>query len=152
MRVLLALAALVIAELAAFVAVESRIGFGNTLLITLVAAVVGLSLVRRAGAGVIGELRRRMGIGEVPARELTHGAVVLSAGLMLILPGFVTDALGFLLLVPAVRDLAHRGITRRLTGRVTLIGPAHTSGPRVSRGGPPDEESEIIDVESWEEL
>ena len=149
---LLALAALVVAEIAAFVAVESRLGFGNTVLITLVAAVVGLSLVRRAGAGVIGDLRRRMSTGELPARELTHGAAVLTAGMMLIIPGLVSDALGFVLLLPAVRDLAHRAITRRLSGRVTVIGVHGAADRRVTRGRSGDDDPEVIDVESWEEL
>ena len=150
MTVLLTFAVVAIAELSLFMAVEARIGLGNALLLALATAVVGSILVRRAGSAVLSDFRRRMGEGAVPARELTHGAAVLVAGALLISPGFLTDLVGFALLVPAVRDVVHHQASRRLRSRVTVVGapppPGFGTGPPRRRA-----DQEIIDVESWEE-
>ena len=149
MTVLLTFAVVAIAELALFMAVETRIGLGNALLLALATAVAGSILVRRAGSAVLSDFRRRMGEGAVPTRELTHGAAVLVAGALLISPGFLTDLVGFALLVPAVRDVVHRQAARRLRSRVTVVG-APPSG--FGTGPPPRRtDQEVIDVESWEE-
>lgn len=139
-RVVGVFALVALAELAVFVAVESRIGLGNALLIALGTAVVGSMMVRRAGLTVMGDVRRRMSEGVLPGRELSHGAAILVAGALLISPGFLTDAIGFTLLVPAVRDLLHAAVTRRLSGRVTVFGPAESTRPA----------EDVIEAEAWE--
>ena len=133
-----------VAELAVFVLVEAQIGLLNALLIAVATAVIGSSLVRRAGVKVIGDIRRRTSEGQVPGRELTHGAAILVSGALLISPGFLTDVIGFLLLVPPIRDAIHGRVRRSLENRVTVIG---TRTMTESRQPAPD----IIDVEGWEE-
>ncbi len=140
MRIVLTFAIVALAEIATFMAVESRIGLGATLLIALATAVLGSTLVRRAGMTVWEDFRRRLGSGEMPTRELSHGASILVAGALLISPGFLTDAIGFGLLVPAVRDRIHRIATTRFQNKVTVI----TSG-FAARSDPT-----IIDAEGWE--
>ncbi|MDX1449871.1 MAG: FxsA family protein [Acidimicrobiia bacterium] len=133
-----------VAELAVFVLVEAQIGLLNALLIAVATAVIGSSLVRRAGVKVIGDIRRRTSQGQLPGRELTHGAAILVSGALLISPGFLTDVIGFLLLVPPIRDSIHNRVRSSLESRITVIGPGMTADSRQST---PD----IIDVEGWEE-
>ena len=145
MRFFLFFALVALAEMATFLWVGSRIGLGWALGLALATALIGSVLVRRAGLAVLGQLRRRWREGKLPGRELTHGASILVAGAFLISPGFITDTLGFLLLIPAVRDEIHDFVSRRLSGRVSVITskrPSHRAGP---------ERGEVIDVEGWEE-
>lgn len=149
MRLMGLFAVVAIAELAVFILVESRIGLLNALIIAVITAIVGSSLVRRAGLSVLGDMRRRTSAGQVPGRELSHGAAILVAGALLISPGFLTDVIGFTLLIPGVRDAIHRQITKRLEDKITVItGQAFGSSPVQA---PPDRQPEIIDVEGWEE-
>ena len=111
-----------IVELATFFWVEDRIGLGWALLLALVTAVMGSYLVRRAGMKALMQFQTAMGSGRLPARELTHGAAILVAGAFLITPGFLTDAIGFILLIPAVRDFIHVRVSRRIGSRVRVMG------------------------------
>lgn len=140
MRIVLTFAIVAVAEIATFLAVESRIGLGATLLIALGTAVLGSMLVRRAGMRVWTDFRRRLEAGTMPTRELSHGAAILVAGALLISPGFLTDTIGFLLLVPAVRDQIHAVASKRFRGRVTV----------VSSGFGTAHDPTIIDAEGWE--
>jgi UPF0716 protein FxsA len=133
-----------LAEMATFLWVGQRIGFGWALGIALATALIGSVLVRRAGIDVLGQIRRRWREGSLPGRELTHGASILVAGAFLISPGFITDTLGFLLLIPATRDWIHRRFRGWLTGRVTVITGARSSRSEVTAPG------DVIDVDSWE--
>ncbi len=126
-------AVVALAEMATFFWVESRIGLGWALGLALATAVIGSVLVRRSGLAILAQIRGKLDQGQLPGRELTHGAAVLVAGAFLISPGFITDTLGFLLLVPPIRDWIHGSLTRRFQARFSFL------------GGGVDEE--IIDVE-----
>jgi UPF0716 protein FxsA len=126
----LAIAGLIaLAEMATFLWVGSRIGFGWALGIALVTALLGSFLVRRAGLAAWGRIRRRLGHGQLPGREMFDGAAILVAGAFLISPGFITDALGFLLLIPALRALAYQPIARRFRPRATVHTPSTSWRP-----------------------
>lgn len=94
-----------VAKLLVLAAVEDRIGLGPTLGIILFTGILGAWLVRSQGFGVFARARLQMSQGSFPGRELAHGALVLVGGTLLLTPGFITDALGFALMVPAVREL-----------------------------------------------
>jgi UPF0716 protein FxsA len=121
MRFLAIFALVAIAEMATFFWVESRIGLGWALGLALATAFVGSLLVRSAGLSIIGRIQARLRETQLPGRELTHGAAILVAGAFLISPGFITDTLGFLLLVPPVRDMIHRVVSNRLARRVAVF-------------------------------
>jgi len=108
-------------ELFFLIQVGSEIGALPTIGLTILTAVLGASLVRIQGFGVLLRVREAADRGEVPALELLNGALILLAGLLLLLPGFVTDAVGFLLLVPPLR--------RRLIARFLYVVPHR--GPTV---------------------
>lgn len=145
MRFFAVFALIALAEMATFFWVESQIGLGWALLLALTTALLGSVLVKRAGVSVFGRLRQKFGEGGMPGRELGDAAAILVAGAFLISPGFITDVLGFLLLVPVVRDLIYRYTSKRITSRVQVFSP---STGRRTRGRIGQEE--IIDVEGYE--
>ncbi|BAN69824.1 FxsA family protein [endosymbiont of unidentified scaly snail isolate Monju] len=103
---LLFLAIFVIAplvELYVLIEVGARIGAFSTIALSVFTAVLGGWLVRLQGFAVLYRVQGTMARGEVPALELLEGAMLLLTGLALLLPGFITDAVGFALLIPPLR-------------------------------------------------
>lgn len=142
MRFLAIFGLIALAEMATFFWVESRIGLLWALGLAVATAIVGSTLVRRAGLSVIRRIQERTRQGRMPGRELSDGASVLVAGAFLISPGFITDLAGFLLLVPAVRSLIYRQVSSRLTRRITVFGTDPVTGRGwVESGG------DVIDIE-----
>lgn len=107
-----------VVELLVLAAVEDRIGLGPTLAIILATGILGASLVRHQGFSVWGQARAQINQGVFPGTEIAHGALVLIGGALLLTPGFLTDTLGFALMVPAFRELARRRSTAFLRRRV----------------------------------
>jgi UPF0716 protein FxsA len=95
--------ALPIVEIALFIVVGGAIGLWPTLGLVVLAAVAGVALMRRQGLKTLERLTASVEAGGGPGEPLAHGALVLVAGLLLLIPGFFTDAAGLVLLVPAVR-------------------------------------------------
>jgi len=110
-----------IVEIALFLTVGERIGIPATLVIVVVTALVGASLVSRQGRAEVAALQASVVQGVVPSKELAHGAMILVAGALLLTPGFLTDAVGFSLLVPQIREVLRRWFARRYgRGAVTI--------------------------------
>lgn len=107
-----------VVELGLLVAVENRVGLGTTLLLIFVTGVLGAFLVRAQGLGVLGSARRRLQEGFFPGREIAHGAMVVGAGILLLTPGFLTDAIGLALMVPSIREQVRRWGTSRVERRI----------------------------------
>lgn len=104
------------AELYVLLVVGSTIGVFETIGLLILVSVVGAWLVKREGLGVLRRAEARIRQGSVPGRELVDGVLILFAGALLLTPGFLTDVVGVLLLLPPVR-LALRGATVRWLGR-----------------------------------
>jgi UPF0716 protein FxsA len=121
---LLAILALPIAELAVFIAVAAAIGFGWALTLVLATSLTGGLILRHAGGNHIARVRKAMNQGSFTAVQAdATGAATLFAGILLLIPGFITDVLAVLLLiVPLRRILAGSagGPTRRAGGIVDL--------------------------------
>ncbi|MGB7860655.1 MAG: FxsA family protein [Acidimicrobiia bacterium] len=151
MRFLAVFALIAVAEMATFFWVESRIGLGWALGLALATALIGSFLVKRSGLAVLSRIQEKLSVGQLPGRELSDGATVLVSGAFLISPGFLTDCLGFLLLVPAVRGLVYRVVSKRFLGRMTVFnvgsGTMRSEGPGTT--GHIDD-FEVIDVEELE--
>lgn len=95
-------------ELYLILRVGSVIGVGATLLVIILTAMAGAFLVRQAGLHTLREAQASADRGELPAKQLLEGLAILVAAVLLLTPGFATDTVGFLLLVPAVRaKIAH---------------------------------------------
>lgn len=112
-RLLLLFVLLPAVELALLIEVGRRIGTGATLTIIVVTGIIGASLARRQGLGVIRELQRESAAGHLPAGSLIDGILILIAGALLVTPGVLTDAFGFLCLVPAFRNALKRVALQR---------------------------------------
>lgn len=128
--------ALGLAELSFLVQVASELGFFPTLGLCILTGVVGGALVRAQGLVTLRRIQSHVAAGEVPTVEIISGVVLLLTGALLIMPGFITDALGLLLLVPAVRRGVARRIGRAIERRVTLFGPHGQTGARSFFDGP----------------
>ncbi len=101
-------------EIAAFVAVGSKIGILPTIGLVVLSGVVGAVLLRIQGFGVLSRIREQVEAGRDPSRELAHGVMILVAAILLLIPGFVTDIVGILLFIPPIRDLGWRLLRQRV--------------------------------------
>lgn len=109
-------------ELWVAVQVAQAIGPGWTLLALAAASLLGLWVMRNAGASWWGALRAGHLEGRLPdGREVADAALMFLAGVLLFLPGFVSDAVGLFLLVPPVRDGVQHVVTRWFTRRFTAV-------------------------------
>lgn len=109
------------AEIASFVVVAEQIGFLWALAILVVVSALGPFLVRRIGVGVLTHAQARLARGEVPTSELLDGVVVLIGGVMICVPGFISDALGLVLMISPMRRVVIRVAGHGLAHRVQTI-------------------------------
>jgi UPF0716 protein FxsA len=118
-----------IVEIAVAIQVAHHIGGGNTILLLLLFSIGGAWLAKQAGFGVMARMRDQVERGVLPGNELIDGVLVFVAGILLLVPGFVTGIIGLVLLVPPVRHAVRGGIKHRLRGRIYRIGPGGPTGP-----------------------
>ena len=107
---LLVFIVLPIAEIYVIVKVGEAIGILPTLALLIVDGFVGAALARRQGAAAWQRFNEAIAAGRTPAKEVLDGAMVIVGGAFLLAPGFITDVIGLLLLVPPTRALL-RGLT-----------------------------------------
>ncbi len=117
-----------IVEITVAIQVAHHIGGLNTVALLLLFSIAGFWLARLEGFSVLRRIQEQLENRTVPTNELIDGALVFVGGLLLVVPGFVTDALGLLLLFPLSRHMARRGLKHRFGVRVRRIGPGDTDG------------------------
>jgi len=122
-----------IVEIATIIAVGRVIGGWQTLVLLLVESALGAWLVRREGARAWRALTTALQTGQMPSRQLADAALVLVGGTLLLSPGFVTDIVGFLLILPITRPLA-RAVLETVVARRLMEG---VFGRRRGGGGGP---------------
>jgi UPF0716 protein FxsA len=135
---LLALLALPLAELAVFIAVASSIGFAWALILLLGTSLAGGLVLRHAGGSHIARVRLALDQGSFTALQAdSSGGLILLAGILLLIPGFITDVLGLLLLIAPLR----RGLGQVL-------------GAVFGRGQPPPRADGVVDLEpeQWQRV
>ncbi len=125
-------------EIALFIQIGGAIGLWPTLGVVVVTAILGTWLVRAQGLQTLAKLRGSLNELSDPTEPLVHGAMILFAGALLLTPGFFTDAVGFALLVPAVRSAVFTWLRARVRVQSFTIGGATQDRPppRPSRQGP----------------
>lgn len=119
---LLAFVVVPFVELYVIIQVAHVIGALDTIALLVVVSAVGAWLVKREGLGVLRRVQQQVQGGAVPGNELVDGLLILFAGALLLTPGFVSDLLGILLLLPPVRFALRAVARRRLSHRVQLYG------------------------------
>ncbi|MDO6456872.1 FxsA family protein [Celeribacter halophilus] len=142
--------AIPIIEIALFIQVGGLIGLWPTLLIVIVTAILGTALVRQQGALAMSQLRQSFAELNDPSEPLAHGAMILLSGALLLTPGFFTDAMGFLLLVPAFRALVLKELRKRVKVQSFTMGQ-QTTRQSADPFRSPSQNPNIIDGE-WEEV
>jgi UPF0716 protein FxsA len=112
MPVLLVLLAVTIIELTVLVAVGHAIGVLPTIGLLILASVVGAALLRREGARTLRAFVEAVRSRRPPHQELLDGMLIATAGVLIVLPGFVSDVVGLLLLLPPTRALIRQRLLR----------------------------------------
>jgi UPF0716 protein FxsA len=135
-----------IAELAVIVQVAGSLGVLNTIGLLVAVSIVGAWLAKREGLGVLRRIQATTDRGHAPSREVADGALILLAGALMIAPGFISDAIALLLLIPPTRAVLRGAVLRSISRRsgLTLI-----TGHRARRRSAGT--AEVWDAESWED-
>lgn len=135
-----------LAEVYLFAELGAVLGAPATVALCLATAAAGAFLVRRQGRAVLASARQALRAGRVPAAEAFDGVCLVAAGVALLLPGFLTDVAGFLLLAPPLRRALFALLALRLAGRLSGDGTtiegqweaeSPPAAPRLDRR-PPD--------------
>ena len=129
-------------EIYVLIQVGQVIGPWWTILLLVLDSLLGSWLIKREGGRAWQALRTALETGRMPARELADGALILVGGTLMLSPGFVTDALGILLILPFTRPVARRLLTRVVAQRLMSRNARHPgpgSGGSVVRGEVVDE-------------
>lgn len=133
-------------EIALFITVGGALGLVPTLAVVVLTAVAGSWLVRSQGRQVVARVRDSLDQLRDPTSDLAHGAMILVAGVLLLTPGFFTDILGFLLLVPGVRERLFRALVARI--EVVSIKPDGGAAAGGRRDGPVVIDGDFVEVDA----
>jgi UPF0716 protein FxsA len=117
-----------IAEIAVLINVGEIIGGWNTVLLVILSAMLGAFLVKREGVATLAQAQLKMQKGELPAKELGSGLLLLVAGVLLVTPGFITDIFGLLLTLPFTRNRIGEVLFTALNGKVHMSGNMGAGG------------------------
>lgn len=121
-----------IAELYVIVQVGQEIGIFPTLVLLVAVSILGGYLLKREGTATWKRLRQQMAAGKVPTAEATDGALILLGGALLLTPGFLTDVVGLLLVLPVSRAAVKSGARKLMGGWIIKrMGPAGYVGAKV---------------------
>jgi UPF0716 protein FxsA len=130
-------------ELVVIIQVAELISTGPTIALLVADSILGAWLLRREGRRAWAQFRTALEQMRWPGDEVTQGALVIVGGTLLLTPGFVTDVLGFLLLLPPTRAVLSRVLRARLTP-VPIQGVQQVRRRRQRRRG---EDGSVLDVE-----
>ncbi|MQA97936.1 MAG: FxsA family protein [Streptosporangiales bacterium] len=150
-----ALLALPILEIWLIFQVAGLIGGGVTVLVLIAEVALGMWIIRGQGRRAFRAMNEAVATGVMPDRDLIDAVTVLAGGVLLLTPGFITDVLALLLLIPVTRPLVRRAATAYLSRRIEVVaaragagppfgpqfggpqfGPPHGAGPHVGRDEP----------------
>jgi UPF0716 protein FxsA len=132
-----------IIEIALFIQVGGLIGLWPTIGLVLLSAFVGMAMIRSQGRRALMDVQQSFQTLSDPTRPLAHGAMIILSGALLLTPGFFTDTLGLLLLIPGVRDWLMRRAARHVT--VTRTGFGFDSARQPRHGWPGRGDDDVID-------
>jgi UPF0716 protein FxsA len=143
---LLLLGAMPLIELALLIKIGGLLGFWWTMAIILGTALAGSAILYDQGIAVMRRTHTAMARGEPPIGPMVDGVFLAVAGMLLILPGFICDVVGLLLLIPPVRRLAARALFSSVIGSANFEFEVRTSGREQSQSAPRRETGAYDDV------
>lgn len=123
-------------ELYVFFRVGLAIGFFPALLLIIAGSALGVLVLRVAGLATALRARESLRSGQLPAEDMLNGAMIAAGGLLLLLPGFISDLVGVLLLLPPTRNLLAGKIGDRMQAQTMRQRAFSDAGPDVSPPGP----------------
>ena len=132
---LAAFIAVPVIEIALFIEIGGWIGLWPTIGVVIMTAFAGTTLLRLQGLAVLQRVQERAALNAIPVEEVLTGLCLLVAGVLLLTPGFFTDALGFLLFVPPFRKIVGLGVWRWLSRRGYDPMSGGCGGPGSPRSG-----------------
>jgi UPF0716 protein FxsA len=132
-----------IVEIYAIIQVGQAIGAWWTVAILIADSILGSMLMRSQGRAAWRRFNQALAAGRPPAREVLDGALIIFGGALLLTPGFVTDVVGLLFLLPPTRAVVRRLLVRRFAARMVVAGAGAFRGPRT----PPRRPGADFDVE-----
>lgn len=140
---------LAVAEIYVLISVGGLIGTLPTIGLILFTGIIGVSMLKQQGFSVFAKLQEKMRQGQAPAQEMVEGVLLIIAGAFLITPGFVTDAIGFLWLIPQTREFFAKALIKK--GMFKMQG-VHVSGSYEAGGNPfgqprPGDDENTVDGE-----
>ena len=121
-----------IAELYVIIQIGQAIGVLPTIALLILASILGAALMRSQGRSAWRRFNRALAEGRMPGREVMDGALVIFGGALLLTPGFLSDILGLILLLPPTRAIVRAMLVRRFAGRVAA-GAASGAQARMGR-------------------
>ena len=137
-------------EIFVLIQVGQVIGAWWTILLLIADSILGTWLIRREGGRAWAALRSALNSGQMPAKELADGALILIGGTLMLSPGFVTDLLGIVLILPLTRPLARRALTGVVTRRLAGAGTAAympRTGPGNQQRPHPNPDGSVVEGE-----
>jgi len=154
-RLILLFTLLPLVELSLLLRIGEWLGLGATIGLVVVTGVVGGWLARREGSRTWRRVQEELAAGRMPGDELLQAMLVFVAGVLLVTPGVVTDAVGLLLLFRPTREIATQRIRRRLAAQIEVrtvgfpgMGGGFRPGSADSADGAPGRSGRVIEVES----
>lgn len=153
-RLLLLFITIPVLELMIFMFLGSKIGLAATFGIIILTAILGAYLTKSQGREALKKYQEALAAGRLPHEEVMDGLMILVAGAVLLTPGFLTDTIGFLLLVPPVRHAVRGVLKSYLKDRVTVAGETMgvpTPPKSQTQGGVINVEAEIVDERAGRE-
>jgi UPF0716 protein FxsA len=142
---LIAFIATPIIEIAVFIEVGGQIGLWPTIGIVILTAIIGTAMLRQQGISILFRIQENLNANRMPVRELFDGVCLVAAGALLLTPGFVTDAMGFLLFIPPLRQAIATYIGRHMLARAEVH--IRTQGMRSKGQHPAGPDGTVIDGE-----
>jgi UPF0716 protein FxsA len=137
MPLLLAFSIFALLDFILLFSIGSEIGLLMTLALVLGSGFLGLHLIRREGTSTFARARERLERGEMPAGEMMNGAALIFGGALLMAPGFLSDALGFMCLIPDGRRLLGKAL-KGIGMSLRVITPEGASGQQAGGWHPDD--------------
>ena len=135
-----------IIEMWLLITIGSYIGALSTILLVLLTALIGIGLLRAQGFTTLWRGKEKLQQGKIPAQEIMEGIVLAVSGALLLTPGFVTDAIGLLGLLPFARILLVKGILQKVNFITASVQPFG----QQTFGSDPKNNGDTFDGESWD--
>lgn len=141
-----------IVEITVFIEVGSQIGLWPTIGIVVLTAIIGTAMLRQQGLSVLFRIQENLAANRMPVRELFDGVCLVIAGAFLLTPGFVTDAIGFLLFIAPLRRSLANYVGSRFVSQANVHfhqqGPASHPGMQQRAGAGPVIDGEFEEIVS----